>query len=119
MKFRVQQVRRRNGMLSELAELVSDKLKQHGIDEVRATEEAEEIAFSIHRRWAGMTFTFPVKDELAMKRLALHIIKEYDGSNAPELIRRYRVTEDWIYSVIREFERQRAAENQHTIDFGS
>jgi len=105
-------------MLRELAEMVTTSLKNHGISEDKAINEAEELAFQLHRRWAGITFTFPVKDDLARKRLELHILKEYDGTNADVLVRRYGVTEDWIYSVLRTHQRRRVDENQTKFDFG-
>lgn len=118
MKVRSQQIRRRNNMLRELSELVVDSLKRHGIPAEKATNEAEELAFQLHRRWAGITFVFPVKDDLARKRLELHIMEEYDGTNADILVRKYGVTEDWIYSVLREHQRRRINENQLGMDFG-
>lgn len=117
-KIRPQQIRRRNNMLRELSEMVVDLLKRHGIPPEKATSEAEELAFQLHRRWAGITFVFPVKDDLARKRLVLHIMEEYDGTNADILVRKYGVTEDWIYNVLREHQRRRANENQHTLDLG-
>ncbi|MGE4404450.1 Mor transcription activator family protein [Pseudomonas sp.] len=118
MKLRPQQIRRRNNMLRELSELVTTSLKKHGISDEKAANEAEEVAFQLHQRWAGITFTFPVKDELARKRLELHILEEYDGTNADILVRRYGITEDWIYSVLRTHQRRRIDENQTRFDFG-
>lgn len=118
MKVRAQQIRRRNGMLSELAELVTSSMVRNGVSAERAKSEAEELAFQLHRRWAGITFTFPVKDELAMARLKLHVIKEYNGSNADELVRKYSITEDWIYSTLREHQRRNTHRDQHTLDLG-
>lgn len=118
MKVRSQQIRRRNNMLRELSEMVVDSLKRHGIPAEKATSEAEELAFQLHRRWAGITFVFPVKDDLARKRLELHIMEEYDGTNADILVRKYGVTEDWIYKLFREQQRRRANANQHTLDLG-
>lgn len=117
-KIRSQQIRRRNGMLRELAEMLVDSLQKHGVDAERATSEAEELAFKLHRRWAGITFTFPVKDELAMARLELHIMEEYDGTNADHLVRKYNVTEGWIYSVVRKHQQRRIDANQHNLDLG-
>lgn len=116
MKIRPQQIRRRNTMLRELAELLTELLTKHGVSGDCAENEAEELAFKLHQRWAGITFTFPVRDELARKRLELHIINEYNGSNAPDLVRRYGVTEDWIYSVVRAH-RNRFNRNQTTFEF--
>lgn len=118
MKVRSQQIRRRNNMLRELSELVVESLKRHGITAEKAISEAEELAFQLHRRWSGITFTFPVKDELAMARLKLHIVREYTGSNADDLVRKYGVTEDWIYSVQREHQRRNTNRDQHSLDLG-
>ena len=94
-KIRPQQIRRRNSMLRELSEMLVASLQKHGVAAEKAANEAEELAFQLHRRWAGITFTFPVRDDLAVARLELHIMEEYDGSNADHLVRKYGVTEDW------------------------
>lgn len=117
-KIRPQQIRRRNSMLRELSEMLVASLQKHGVAAEKAANEAEELAFQLHRRWAGITFTFPVRDDLAMARLELHIMEEYDGSNADHLVRKYGVTEDWIYSVIRKHQKRRIDENQHSLDLG-
>lgn len=118
MKVRAQQIRRRNTMLRELSEMVTVALVRNGTDEAKAKNEAEDLCFQLHRRWRGITFTFPTRDELAHQRLKLHIVKEYNGSNADELVRKYSVTEDWIYSVIREHQRRNANRDQQKLDLG-
>ncbi len=115
MKVRPQQIRRRNTMLRELSEMVADVLRKHGVP--NAQEESEEIAFALHHRWKGITFTFPAKDDLARKRLKMTLIKEYNGTNADELVRRYGVTEDFIYSVLREHRRSKASDNEPEFEF--
>ncbi|MDF3932975.1 Mor transcription activator family protein [Pseudomonas citronellolis] len=116
MKIRSQQIRRRNGMLRDLADLMIRRMERLGVSKEKATNEAEEIAFELHRLWAGITFTFPAKDELAQQRLKLHIIERYDGSNADDLVREFNVTEDWIYAVIREHHRSKVDKNQLRFD---
>ncbi len=117
MKIRPQQIRRRNNMLSELCEMVTDVLARNGLSTKKARDEAEELCFQLHRRWRGITFTFPIKDDLAMKMLKLHILERYDGSNAEVLAREFNITEDWIYAVLREHHKKRHG-NQVSMDFG-
>ncbi|WP_220814122.1 Mor transcription activator family protein [Pseudomonas paralcaligenes] len=117
-KIRPQQIRRRNNMLSELAEMLAECLQRFGATPEAAANEAAELAFRLHQRWKGITFTFPVNDELAMARLELHIMTEYDGSNADHLTRKYGVTEGWIYGVVRKHQKRRTDKNQHTLDLG-
>ncbi|PIA66154.1 hypothetical protein CDR19_25410 [Ectopseudomonas toyotomiensis] len=118
MKVRAQQIRRRNSMLRELSEMVTVALVRNGADEAKAKNEAEDLCFQLHRRWRGITFTFPTRDELAHQRLKLHVVKEYNGSNADELVRKYSITEDWIYSVLREHQRRNANRDQQKLDLG-
>ncbi|MDF5818764.1 hypothetical protein P4054_29420 [Pseudomonas aeruginosa] len=54
-------------MLSELAELIVEAFVRNGIPREKAVPESEEVAFQLHRRWAGLTFVFPVKDDLALQ----------------------------------------------------
>lgn len=58
-EIRSQQIRRRNNMLSELAELIVEAFVRNGIPREKAVPESEEVAFQLHRRWAGLTFVFP------------------------------------------------------------
>lgn len=116
MKVRSQQIRRRNDMLRELCEMVTAVLIRNGVDEAKAKEEAEELSFQLHRRWRGITFTFPIKDDLAQKRLKLHIINEYDGSNADSLARQFSITESFIYEVMREHQKRLRPKNQGCLE---
>ncbi len=116
MKSTGQQIRRRNTMLRDLSELVAEALVKHGVPQATALEESEELAFQIHRRWAGITFAFPARDDLARARLNKHLIAEYNGTNADELVRKYGVTEDFIYSVLRDARREKS-KNQTAFDF--
>lgn len=118
MKVQPQQIRRRNTMLRELSEMVTGALVCNGVDEAKAKNEAQELCFQLHRRWRGITFTFPSRDELAHQQLKLHIIREYNGSNADELVRKYAITEDWIYTVMREHQRRKTHRDQQTLDLG-
>ncbi|NNB79121.1 hypothetical protein HBO42_08005 [Pseudomonas aeruginosa] len=119
MKIRSQQPRRRNTMLRELAELIVEGMQRCGVPPHQASDEAKEIAFRLHRRWAGITFVFPVNDELARERLILHILERYDGTNADKLVQEFGVTEDWIYTIVRRHRRQldRLSRDQQTFDF--
>lgn len=116
MKGTGQQIRRRNTMLRDLSDMVTDLLVKHGVSQEAATEASEELAFQIHRRWAGITFAFPTRDDLARSRLKKHLIAEYTGGNADDLVRKYGVTEDFIYAVLREHRREKSA-NQPSFDF--
>ncbi|MDF5910008.1 hypothetical protein P4132_30295 [Pseudomonas aeruginosa] len=58
-EIRSQQIRRRNNMLSELAELIVEAFVRNGIPREKAVPESEEVAFQLHRRRAGLTFVFP------------------------------------------------------------
>ncbi|MDF5992443.1 Mor transcription activator family protein [Pseudomonas aeruginosa] len=106
-EIRSQQIRRRNNMLSELAELIVEAFVRNGIPREKAVPESEEVAFQLHRRWAGLTFVFPVKDDLARKRLELHILQRYDGSNADKLVQEFGISEGLIYEIVRKHRRQR------------
>ncbi|ARG88330.1 TPA: Mor transcription activator family protein [Pseudomonas aeruginosa] len=114
--IRSQQFRRRNNMLSELAELVVDGMQECGVPREKAVSVSEEIAFRLHRRWAGLTFVFPVKDELARRRLELHILQRYDGSNADKLVQEFGISEGLIYEIVRKHRRQRKDDQMALFD---
>ncbi|MBG6289697.1 hypothetical protein I5I61_19765 [Pseudomonas nitroreducens] len=118
MKLRSQQIRRRNNMLSELAELITGEMKRLGIADEKATDAAGKVVFQLHRRWAGIVLTFPAKDDLVRQRIKMYIIERYDGTNADELVREFGVTERFIYSLIQEHRRSKIDKNQMTFDLG-
>lgn len=106
MKLRSQQIRRRAGLLSELAELLIEEMEELGIPTEQAEDAAGNVAFQLHRRWAGIVFTFPMRDDLARERMEKYIVERYDGRNAVELVREFRITERSIYSIIKKHRRQ-------------
>lgn len=119
MKVRSQQIRRRNNMLSELAELITEEMKRLGISGESATDAAGKVVFQLHRRWAGIVLTFPVKDDLVQQRIKMYILERYDGTNADELVREFGVTERFIYTVVQEHRRSKIDKNQMTFDLGA
>lgn len=119
MKVRSQQIRRRNNMLSELAELISGEMTRLGIAEEKASDAAGKVVFQLHRRWAGIVLTFPVKDDLVQQRIKMYILERYDGTNADELVREFGVTERFIYTVVQEHRRSKIDKNQMTFDLGA
>ncbi|MDF5991295.1 hypothetical protein P4119_17640 [Pseudomonas aeruginosa] len=46
-------------------------------------------------------------DDLARKRLELHILQRYDGSNADKLVQEFGISEGLIYEIVRKHRRQR------------
>lgn len=118
MKVRSQQIRRRNTMLSELAELITGEMTRLGIPEKEATDTARQIVYQLHRRWAGIVFVFPANDDLVKERVKMYILERYDGSNADELVREFGVSERYIYKVAQEHRRSKTDKNQMAFDLG-
>ncbi|GHU04291.1 hypothetical protein FACS1894205_2280 [Alphaproteobacteria bacterium] len=96
-----QQVKRRNSFLRELSEMVEETLVSQGVPESEAREASEELAYQLHRRWAGITLSFPDKDDLARARLKAHILSDFNGRNIDELCREYGVSERFVYKIIK------------------
>ncbi|MBN0063574.1 hypothetical protein JTL66_35765, partial [Pseudomonas aeruginosa] len=61
-------------------------------------------------------FVFPVKDELARRRLELHILQRYDGSNADKLVQEFGISEGLIYEIVRKHRRQRKDDQMALFD---
>ncbi|WP_069861385.1 Mor transcription activator family protein [Pseudomonas citronellolis] len=116
MKIRSQQIRRRNTMLSELAELIAEEMKRLGIAGEKATDSAGKVVYQLHRRWAGIVLTFPTNDDLVKQRIKMYILERYDGTNADELVREFHVTERYIYNLVQEHRRSKIDKNQLKFD---
>lgn len=117
MKSRPEQTRRRNDLLRDLAESVSVELAKYGLSEEQARTAGEEVALAIHDNWRGLSVVFPMRPELAMRRLRLQILTEYTGNNIGELVRKYHVAENTIYKWVNEEHRRRVNQNQAGFNF--
>lgn len=114
-KFRPEQTRRRNDLLSDLAESVAYELVKFGMDPDQAKESGESVALAIHENWRGMSVVFPMHPELARQRLRAAILNDYNGANVADLVRKYSVAENTIYKWVAEEHKRRADSAQSDL----
>jgi Mor family transcriptional regulator len=114
-KFRPEQTRRRNDLLSDLAESVSHELISFGMDPDQAKQAGENVALAIHENWRGMSVVFPMHPELARQRLRAAVLAEYNGSNMADLVRKFNLAENTIYKWIKEEHTRRMDQKQITL----
>ncbi|MDF5843406.1 hypothetical protein P4053_16520, partial [Pseudomonas aeruginosa] len=110
------QIRRRNNMLSRAGRTDRRSVRAGKvIPQEKAVPESEEVGFLMHRRWAGLTFVFPVRDDLARKRLELHIMQALRWIELPtKLVTEFGISGELIYEIVEEKHR-RQQKDQMTL----
>lgn len=64
-----------------------------------------DVAKQFYNRYRGITISFPMN--LYAKNYIVDCInKEYDGTNAKELARKYGYTLNWIKHLVKEYEKK-------------
>lgn len=98
----------RNELLSDVAAHAAVVLQDHGVADDVADQAGAAIADHLASHWGGQVLTVP-KDYAF--RLALRdqmILEEFNGTNLPELAKRYDMTERGIRKLLaRAHKRQR------------
>ena len=64
-----------------------------------------EIAKGIYDRYRGVVISFPI-NLYSKDYIVKSILKEYDGTNAKELARKYGYTLNWIKHLVKEHEKK-------------
>lgn len=71
-----------------------------GVDRERAAHAGYEVARAVAERLGGGTHYVPKADSMARHSRDEAIWNDYSGSNVPELVRRYRLSRQWIYRIV-------------------
>lgn len=98
------------------AELLSDLAQHIAVDlrERLALEpsEAEEIGAHVAKRmaghWGGQNIYFPMGLSAQLFKRDQQIYQEFNGVNHGELARKYHVSLQWIYKIVKAVQRERA-----------
>lgn len=103
-------------ILLDLAEQVRAELvKNHNMDEQQARKIGVDVALKIANNWAGELIYIPQSVALMSSERNLAIWREFDGKNHRELARKYGVSMQWVYKVIKRVQRQEVEKRQLDI----
>ncbi|MCP1292943.1 MULTISPECIES: Mor transcription activator family protein [Chromobacterium] len=99
-------------LLVDLAQHVAMTLKQLANTEQQQAEQlGQEIAERMAKHWGGQNIYFPIGLSYQSSLRDQQIYGEFTGGNHAELARRYGVSLQWIYKIIKT-ERQRELEQR-------
>lgn len=92
---------RRDELYQDLIDHTSLHLMSNGIPEDKATELGNSLADFLVDHWGGQYITFP-KDRLYRNRKRrLEIVGEFDGGNHHELARKYGLSVNAVYKILK------------------
>jgi len=100
-------------LLVDLAEQVSLALQELvGIDKAKTDQVAREVADRMAGHWGGQNIYFPMGLSWQLSRRDRQIYDEFTGSNHSELVRKYNVSLQWVYKIVKTVGREELARRQ-------
>ena len=105
----------RHELLSDIADQIALVLHELNIDGDVAEQCGEVIANHLAEHWAGQHITIPKDYAHKISARNLQIWEEFDGSNHRELAKKYGITPNAIYRIIKQT--HRLAMNATQADF--
>lgn len=89
-------------LLTDLADHVAITLTERtAIGQDAAEEIGYEIAGRMAQHWGGQNIYFPMGQSLRLSHRDEQICGEFNGSNHSELARKYGVSLQWIYKIVK------------------
>ncbi len=89
-------------MISRLVDIGVDVIMKLGVDQDLARTSMRKIANSLCAEYGGGVMYIPKDREYGASERDEKIWNEFSGDNVPELAKRYDLTEQMIYQIIRE-----------------
>lgn len=97
-------------LLTDLADKVSFAAQQSlGVDDQSAAQFGKAVATEMAENWGGQNLYFPKGIVFQITERNSHIYDEFDGSNVAMLSRKYKLTRQAIYQIIRQERQKRLA----------
>lgn len=102
-----------NELLIDLAQHIASDLKALlKLNAYQAEEIGSHIAKRMSAHWGGQNIYFPMNLSNKISQRDTQIYKEFNGTNHSELARKYGVSLQWIYKIIK----SRKNKNKHLDD---
>jgi len=99
-------------ILQELRDTMTDTLEKQGIEPDKAKEAAYEVAEILRINWGGMQIYICKALEYRLSERDLKIWHEFKGRNHHELIRKYDISLQRLYKIIKIQRRKNMQERQ-------
>lgn len=99
-------------LLVDLIATSTAAMVEAGLDRGKAEGIAKEIAERMAAEWGGQCLYFPQGLALKLSRRDAQIYAEFTGSNHAELARKYHVSVQWIYKIVKSAAKAESARQQ-------
>ncbi|MBN4667879.1 DNA-binding protein [Pandoraea nosoerga] len=100
-------------LLVDLAEqCVLVLLESAGLDADKATQVGREIADRMAAHWGGQNIYFPMGLSYKLSQRDRQIYDDFNGANHSELARKYGVSLQWIYKIVKTVRQEEMARRQ-------
>lgn len=100
-------------LLADLAKHVETELTKTGkIAPEQAKQIGVEIAQSIAKNWGGEVIYIPRNLVLLLSERDRRIFNEFNGYNHRALARKYQVSMQWVYKIVKKVTREEIAKRQ-------
>ncbi|MFQ1022770.1 Mor transcription activator family protein [Avibacterium paragallinarum] len=94
-------------VLADLAAHVEQELiNRYEMPEEQAKQAGVDVAMRISRAWAGEIIYIPRALLLALSERDLKIWREFNGVNHRELARKYGVSMQWVYQIVKRMQKE-------------
>ena len=85
------------------------------MDDSRAKQVAREIADRMAAHWGGQNIYFPMGLSYKLSQRDRQIYDDFTGANHSELARKYGVSLQWIYKIVKTVRQEEMARRQGAI----
>lgn len=100
-------------ILLDLAEHTRVMLVQkHQFDDEKAKQIGIELAQCIAENWGGEVIYIPKALLIALSERDLAIWQAFNGTNHRELARKYNVSMQWVYQIVKKVQKEEVAKRQ-------
>lgn len=103
-------------LLVDLAQHVAASVVElAGLGSDRAEQVGREVAERMASHWGGQNIYFPMGLSYKLSQRDRQIFDEFTGSNHSELARKYGVSLQWIYKIIKTVRQEEVARRQAAL----
>lgn len=103
-------------LLVDLAEQCALALKERaGLDKDKADQVGREIAERMASHWGGQNIYFPMGLSYKLSQRDRQIFNDFSGTNYSDLARKYGVSLQWIYKVVKTVRAEEVARRQSAL----
>jgi Mor family transcriptional regulator len=100
-------------LLIDLAQHVAHALGELiDVDSEQAEHVGKEVADRMAAHWGGQNIYFPMGLSIKLSRRDRQIYDDFNGSNQSELARKYGVSLQWVYKIIKAVRKEDIARRQ-------